>query len=154
MATKASGAQNRKAKALLEEAANPPPPARALASIQDLGPPPDSAVAIIAWANRVGAIMLWDVLTDPLVDAKERRRWASDFIAKVGLTSSKAVYEDKIARLEKAQRKGASDDVTDDDGLSSYPADGAGAGGVGSGEQPAASISRPVPDSAAEDDGP
>jgi hypothetical protein len=82
-----------------------------------LGLPPDDAIGTIAYANRAAGLLLHDVLTDMAIESEtDRRRMAKDFIAVVGMTGVKALYEQRLKRLEsKVYGKGSSD--AEDDGL-------------------------------------
>jgi hypothetical protein len=82
-----------------------------------LGPPPDDAIGTIAYANRAAGLLLHDVLTDRAIESEtDRRRMAKDFIAVVGMTGVKALYEQRLKKLEaRVYGKGQSDE--DGDGL-------------------------------------
>lgn len=82
-----------------------------------LGVPPDDAIGTIAYANRAAGLLLHGVLTDRAIASEtDRRRMAKDFIAVIGMTGVKALYEQRLKRLEaKVYGKGSSDE--NDDGL-------------------------------------
>lgn len=82
-----------------------------------LGLPPDDAIGTIAYANRSAGLLLHDILTDRAISSEtDRRRLAKDFIAVIGMTGVKALYEQRLKRLEaKVYGKGSSD--ASDDGL-------------------------------------
>jgi hypothetical protein len=80
------------------------------------GAPPDDAVATIAYANRAAGLLLHDILTDTALVEGDRRRMAKEMIAVIGMTGVKALYEQRLKKLEsKVYGKGSSDE--NDDGL-------------------------------------
>lgn len=81
--------------------------------------PPKGAVGGVAWANQIATQCLYEVMTDPVIKTETRWRFASDFIAKIGLTHSKAVTEEKINKLEKTI--GIAKNAKDDEGLEDDP---------------------------------
>ncbi len=77
-----------------------------------LGVPPDDAIGTIAYANRCAGLLLHDTLTDRgIVSETDRRRSAKELIAVVGMTGVKALYEQRLKKLEaRVYGKGASDE--------------------------------------------
>lgn len=67
-----------------------------------LGPPPKDTVGGIAWANQVTRLLLWETLTDPGIEPRERRRVGGDLVAKLGMTGVKSLYEERFIALEAA----------------------------------------------------
>jgi hypothetical protein len=67
---------------------------------RDLPPPPENPVDAVAWANRVGALMLYEIINDPVLDAPTRWRLGSELIAKIGLTSGKAHTSRRLQELK------------------------------------------------------
>ena len=106
---KLSGAQNRKRKKEIDELVEERfktdklsgHTAASVAMFSDLGAPPDTAIGTIAYANRAAGLLLHSVLTDDNIDESQRRRLAKDFIAVIGMTHSKALYEERLKSLEK-----------------------------------------------------
>lgn len=83
---------------------------------EKLGAPNGDAVGNVAYANRCAAFLLHDIMHDPALDETTRRRQAKDFIAVIGMTGVKALYEERLKRVEaKVYGKAASNE--DDDGL-------------------------------------
>ena len=111
-----------------------------MAQIDALGPPPLEAIGRIAWANGLLAIMAWDAASDPALDPRERRRVVGDLAAKIGITHSKALSEERIKAIEKKVTVGskAVDGSTD---ISSGPAIRARGAGVRG-----RAVSGPMPD--------
>src|SRR5262245_36944588 len=63
--------------------------------------PPSDAIGTIAYANKAAGILLHSVLTDDGIESEsERRKLAKDFIAVIGMTHSKALYEERLKKLE------------------------------------------------------
>ena len=45
-----------------------------------LGEPPiDDAVLLVAWANKAGAVVLWEILRDPILDGPTRWKMAAEY---------------------------------------------------------------------------
>jgi hypothetical protein len=82
-----------------------------------LGLPPEDAIGTIAYANRAAGLLLHATLTDKAIHSEtDRRRMAKDFIAVIGMTGVKALYEQRLKRVEaKVYGKGSSN--ASDDGL-------------------------------------
>ncbi len=80
-----------------------------------LGGPSGDAIGNIAYANRAAAELLHAVLTDRSIESEtDRRRQAKDFIAVIGMTGVKALYEQRLKKLEaRVYGKGASDENGD-----------------------------------------
>ncbi len=104
---KPSGAQNRKAKRLREEAARRAAAGRPealpetwLAGYSQLGAPPPDTVSRIEWANHACALLLHETLNDPGIEPNERRRVGAELIRTLGMTSVKALYEERLKKLE------------------------------------------------------
>lgn len=72
-----------------------------LQQYRDIPPPPDGALGGIAYANRIAVMMLREIATDPLLDAPDRRKQMKDTIAVIGMTSSKALQEERILEIER-----------------------------------------------------
>lgn len=125
--TRPSGAQQRKAKAereAIEKAGRDALAAKAAEvareSFDGLPPPPPDPVGAVAWAHQVAARLLWQTLRDPSIGEQERRRVASDLIAKIGLTAPKAIADARLRELEK--RLGMAQETRDADTFDEQPA--------------------------------
>jgi hypothetical protein len=81
--------------------------------------PPKDAVGKVAWASDVAAKCLYEVMAHPTLKLETRWRYASDLIAKIGLTHSKALTEEKILKLER--KLGLDKGARDEDGLEPDP---------------------------------
>ena len=82
-----------------------------------LGPAPTEGIENIAYANKVTAMMLHDVLTDRGIESETLRlKLALECVRSIGMTGVKALYEQRLKNLEaRVYGKGASDE--DGDGL-------------------------------------
>ena len=100
-----SGAQKRKERAARNEADEAERERlareRRESAYGDIQPPPDNPVGVLAWTHQALARMLFDVLRDPTIGEQERRRFASDLAAKIGMTGPKAVSDARLVALEK-----------------------------------------------------
>ena len=140
MRSEKSGAQKRKEKAEREAAQaserEQMARERRQSAYGDLAPPPDSPVGVMAWAHQLAARMLYDVMLDESIGEQERRRYASDLIAKIGLTAPKAHSD---ARLKQLEKKAGLDKEPDPDGdaFDERPPRASGAGAIGSDALPA-----------------
>lgn len=126
--TKPSGAEYKRRRRAQEEAERQgastlsgiDPAARPdLDAYRKLGPPPKGTIGVIAWANRIGGLLLHEVVTDPTIDARERRRVGRELIAAIGQTHSKARAEEMQRAI--AKRVGAAPETDDD--LDEFPGD-------------------------------
>lgn len=77
---------------------------------QGIGNAPDDVVERVAWANKAGAQCLAEIMADDMLESKERWKLAAELVRSVGMTSVKALYEQRLKRLEgRLFGKGASD---------------------------------------------
>lgn len=81
--------------------------------------PPKDAIGAIAWANQVAAQLLHETMNDPVITEEARRRTCSELIGKIGLTSSKAITEERLLGLEK--KIGMAKNQKDDEGMEADP---------------------------------
>lgn len=91
-----------------------------LDALKALGPPPKDTVGRIEWGNRVVAQLLHETIVDPGIAPSDRRRVGSDLVYKLSATGVKALYEERLKKLE-AKVYGRSKDGPDDDGLDPVP---------------------------------
>src|SRR5262249_13591082 len=80
----------------------------------ELSEPPDDPIGAIAWANAAAAKLLYAVMinVDGALTFREQLRHGADLIAKLGMTHSKALSEERILKLERSLNlaKGQGDD--------------------------------------------
>lgn len=110
---------------------------RRLSAYGDLTPPPETPVGVMAWAHQLAARMLYDVMLDESIGEQERRRFASDLIAKIGLTAPKAHSDHRLKKIEK-QTGLAKETDSDGDSFDERPARPNRAGAIGADSLPAA----------------
>jgi hypothetical protein len=78
-----------------------PPPGRSdLDAYAALGPPPAGALGRVAWASTVAAQLLYEVISDPLLDPAERRRSGRELVSVIASTHSRARVEEVIRELQ------------------------------------------------------
>ena len=101
-----SGAAYRKqrrerARAERQQAPQAGPPGAPLEAYRNVGEPPQNPTGGIAWANGVAVATLADVIADPLLEPRERRRLVVELTKSIGMTHSRALVEDELAKLRK-----------------------------------------------------
>jgi hypothetical protein len=96
MSNKPSGAQNRQAAKRKTGKVNP----EWLARCTEIGPPPKDPALRVAWASELGAQFLHEVSQHATIDARERWKLGAEFIRTLGMTAVKALYEDRLRKLE------------------------------------------------------
>jgi hypothetical protein len=91
-----SGAQNRKAKAARLVAQQAVVDYEAVVG----KPPLKDASEAVAWAARVGVLLIDESLRDPTLTPNERRKTVANLIAKVGLVANKSMFAGRIEAIE------------------------------------------------------
>lgn len=74
--------------------------AQLVAAYVKLGPPPADAANRVSWGNEFLALLAWETLVAPSFRPLSERRQMGDLIAKLGLTAVKALYEERLKKLE------------------------------------------------------
>jgi len=101
---KPSGSANRKRKRLEAEEAKlrVTKPDRLMwdAKFATIGEPPMDGAGRVEWANRIGALALYESIVAPLVRPAGERKQILDGIRTLGLTAVKALYEERLRKLE------------------------------------------------------
>ena len=95
-----SGAQKRKARAakLKEEAQK-----RAhewSARYAELGPPPSDGARRVEWGNRIAALITYESSVEPALRTPQERRLILEGVRTLGMTAMKALYEERLRRIE------------------------------------------------------
>jgi hypothetical protein len=110
-----SGAQKRKARRLRDEEATRG--ARADQKVEwaeryrDIGPPPEDGAQRVEWGNRISAEIAYEQLVAPAIRTPSERKLVLEAVRTLGMTAVKALYEERLKRLESKVYKRAGKDA-------------------------------------------
>lgn len=128
-APKKSGAAFRKQRREREEAAfaetgesSKKLPPEWLRRWKEIGAPPADVVGRVEWANKCCALMIYEQLAAPELRSPAERRLVLEGIRTLGMTAVKALYEQRLKRVEATLYGGAVQEELDEvDGLEPDP---------------------------------
>lgn len=89
---------------------------------EEVGPPPPDVVQRVEWANKCCALMIYEQLVAPELRSPAERRLVLEGIRTLGMTAVKALYEQRLKRVEGTLYGGAVREELDEvDGLEPDP---------------------------------
>jgi hypothetical protein len=89
---------------------------------KDVGAPPADVVQRVEWANKCCALMIYEQLIAPELRSPAERRLVLEGIRTLGMTAVKALYEQRLKRVEGTLYGGAVREELDEvDGLEPDP---------------------------------
>lgn len=89
---------------------------------KEIGAPPEDVVGRVEWANKCCALMIYEQLAAPELRSPAERRLVLEGIRTLGMTAVKALYEQRLKRVEATLYGGAAREELDEvDGLEPDP---------------------------------
>lgn len=111
---KPSGAQNRKAAKQRNEkatrGATKKLKAEWLEKYRTLGEPPEDGAQRVEWGNRLSAMIAYEQLVAPAIRPPFERKLVLEAVRTLGMTAVKALYEERLKKLEAKVYKRAGKD--------------------------------------------
>lgn len=74
---------------------------------RELGPPPADGAQRVEWANRMAATVAYEQLIAPDSRPAADRKLVLEAVRTIGMTAVKALYEERLKRVESKVYKGA-----------------------------------------------
>jgi hypothetical protein len=77
---------------------------------EDAGPPPEDGAQRVEWGNRISALVAYEQLIAPDLRPLAERKLVLEAVRTLGMTAVKALYEERLKRVEAKVFKGAGKD--------------------------------------------
>lgn len=81
-----------------------------------VGPPPENSAQRVEWANRLSAEITWEQIIAPNVRSSQERKLILEGVRTLGMTAVKALYEERLKKIESKVFSGAEKDGDADAG--------------------------------------
>ncbi len=108
--TQLSGYQKRE-RARLKKAEAAPHAAEFADLYREIGAPPADGAQRVEWGNRISATIAYEQLVAPEIRQPSERRLVLEAVRTLGMTAVKAIYEERLKRLESKVYKRAGKDA-------------------------------------------
>jgi hypothetical protein len=68
---------------------------------EEIGPPPADGAARVEWGNRISAEIAYEQLVAPAIRTPQERKLVLEAVRTLGMTAVKALYEERLKKLER-----------------------------------------------------
>jgi hypothetical protein len=72
-----------------------------------VGPPPEDGARRVEWGNHIAALIAYEQIVAPAIRTPQERKLILEAVRTLGMTAVKALYEERLKKLEAKVYKGA-----------------------------------------------